>query len=264
MTPGKDTLYESSAVYGMLFARRERDLPFYLGLADAAGPGARILDLGVGQGRVAIAQARAGHRVLGLDDAPAMLAAFVARVEGEAPEVRERLRWRLGCARTTRLGERFDLVECPFNGIAHQRTDAELASFFARSREHLAPGGRLAFDALIPDAERKAEARIDIPWFRHPERGTSCRATEIRRWDAAREILTIALTIRFMEEERADEELELALRLHHPDGWPDKLAAHGLTLERREDLGDVVALVARESSEIGPLNRAASPARPRS
>jgi len=30
-------MYESSAVYGMLFAGRDRDLPFYLGLAEQAG-----------------------------------------------------------------------------------------------------------------------------------------------------------------------------------------------------------------------------------
>ena len=242
-----DTMYESSAIYGMLFAGRERDLPFYLALAEEAGPRARILDLGVGAGRVAIPQARAGHRVLGLDDAPAMLHAFSARVAGEARQVRERLRWRLGCVREARLGERFDLVQCPFNGVAHQRSAAELTAFFATCREHLAASGRLAFDALVPDAERTEEARIDIPWFRHPERGTSCRATEIHRWDAASEVMAITLTIRFMEEERDEEVRELALRLHPPDSWPGLLAAHGFTVERQEDLGDVIALVARPS-----------------
>lgn len=238
------SLYASSAVYGMLFADRTHDLHHYRALA--ARHGGPILDVGVGRGRVAIALARDGHRVVGLDDAPAMLEALAARVAAEPVAVQERLAWHLGCARTASLDARFALVLCPFNGVAHHHTDEELDAFLARARVHLAPErGRLAFDALLPTDERLTAERVDIPWLRHPAHGTPCRATEERCYDPETGILTTELSIRFMEEDRPEERHRLALRLHDPAAWEARLDRAGFALEATTDLGDVIAVVAR-------------------
>src|SRR5262249_57084984 len=66
------------------------DVPFYVGLAQAAlGP---IVELAVGNGRVAIPVAQAtGRRVIGIDSSPAMLEQARARAAeaGVAPDPRE-------------------------------------------------------------------------------------------------------------------------------------------------------------------------------
>lgn len=51
-------------------------------LAVEHGPGLPIFELGVGTGRLALPLARAGHRVVGVDASPAMLAALAAKADG--------------------------------------------------------------------------------------------------------------------------------------------------------------------------------------
>src|SRR5690606_12716533 len=110
-----------------------------------------------------------------------------------------------------------DVIVCPFNGIAHHHGDDDLAAFFAAVRAHLAPNGRFAFDVLLPDPAVIEGTSSHIPWFRHPERQTVCRATEDTHYDRATQLLTITTTVRSMEEDRPDEVMRLVLRHHHPD-----------------------------------------------
>lgn len=75
----------------------------------------RVLDVGCGQGTQALALARRGHLVTGLDSSPQLLDDFAAAVGAQAPEVRARVRIVLGDAE--RLGElfgpaSFDAVLC--------------------------------------------------------------------------------------------------------------------------------------------------------
>lgn len=51
----------------------------------------RVLDVGCGQGTQALELARAGHRVIGLDSSPRMLAEFSFKLGGESPDVAHRL-----------------------------------------------------------------------------------------------------------------------------------------------------------------------------
>jgi SAM-dependent methyltransferase len=241
-----ESLYRATSVYQMLFGDRSHDLPFYLEVAAACGDGARVLDYGVGTGRVALPLARAGHPVMGVDDAPAMLATLADLVAEEPPEVRAKLEWRLGCARDLRLGARFDLVICPFNGLAHHHHDDAIGAFLEAVRTHLAPEGRFAFDVLLPNPVTMEGTSSHIPWFRHPERQSVCRATEDIHYDPATELLTITTTMRDMEEERPDEVLQLVLRQHHPAALEALLSRHGFeVLSRSDDLGDVVGMVSR-------------------
>ncbi|WP_222722899.1 class I SAM-dependent methyltransferase, partial [Actinomadura alba] len=68
-----------------LVARRLRDH-----LPDR--PSRHVLDVGCGQGTQALAAARRGHRVTGLDSSPVLLEDFTAALAAEPPEVRERVR----------------------------------------------------------------------------------------------------------------------------------------------------------------------------
>lgn len=239
-----DSMYETTAVYQMLFADRDHDLPFYLDAAAACGEGAAILDYGVGAGRVALPLARAGHRVTGIDDAPAMIDALAEAARGEPAAVRARLGWHLGCARALRLDARFDLVICPFNGFAHHHDEEAIAAFLAAVRDHLRPGGRFAFDVLLPSPALMAGMVSHVPWFRHPALGVACRATEEVHYDAATEILSITTTVRHMEAaDRADEVYRLVLRQHRPETVGPLLARHGLAVLATRDLGDVLGLV---------------------
>jgi SAM-dependent methyltransferase len=99
-------------------------------------PGAAVLDLGCGPGRIAGPLAALGHAVTGIDDSPAMIAALPLEVEGVVAD-----------ARTVRLGRRFDavlllshLVNAPDDG----------AGFVATAAAHLEPHGVVIGEAYPP------------------------------------------------------------------------------------------------------------------
>jgi SAM-dependent methyltransferase len=134
----------SAAFYDVVTAADARlsgDLEIYAGLAPAGGS---VLELGAGSGRVAAGLAARGFAVTGVEIARAMLAQAQARRAALAPEVAARIELRLGDMTALALGRRFDLVACPYFGLAHLPVGAAWKNTFATAARHLAAGGRAA------------------------------------------------------------------------------------------------------------------------
>lgn len=230
-------LYRESALYGMLFRERTADVAHYRALARAhVGP---ILELGVGDGRVALALVDDGHDVTGVDRSPEMLAALEARRAGRAIEVHE------GDMRRVRLGRRFGLVLAPFNAFAHLHTHEDRVAFFETVREHLADGGVFAFDVTIPDPAQLAGGVSFAPRVVHPRTGIVCRMEEHTAFDPVTEVLTIET--RLIERETgAAQVLTLALRQWAPAQTERMLEGHGLdVVARSAAIGDSLAYACR-------------------
>lgn len=132
-------------------AHFDEDLPFWR--AAAARAGSPVLDLGAATGRVAIPLARDGHEVWALDRSEEMLAELARRLEGEPPEVRERVRPVLGDLARLRLPRLFPLVIVAMNTLQVLTDPADRAACLRDVREHLAEGGELAFEVALPDEE---------------------------------------------------------------------------------------------------------------
>lgn len=109
-------------------------------------PGARILDVGAGQGTQSIRLARAGHQVLAVEPDPDMRAALSAALEAETAEVRDRVRLRAGSAgRLAEVtgGEVYDAVLLLGVLMYLQASGPVIAELAAL----VAPGGFLALAA---------------------------------------------------------------------------------------------------------------------
>lgn len=130
------------------------DVPYYVSLAQAAdGP---VVELAVGNGRVAIPVARAiGRTVIGIDTSPSMLAQ--ARAAAAAADVE--LDLRLADMRDLSLREPAALVYCPFRALLHLPTWADRRRTFERIADSLRPGGRFAWNAFAFD--HAIAARLD-------------------------------------------------------------------------------------------------------
>lgn len=238
-----DSLYEHPSFYDMLHHERSSDLPFYLAATEGR---ARVLEYGVGSGRVAIPLARRGQQVVGVDSSAAMLATLDERLAGEPRKVAARVRGVCGDARTRELGERFDAVTCPFNGISHHHDHEQLAAFFARVRQHLRPEGVFVFDVAVPSPALLAGTTSDVPWFRDPVDGVVCRATEHIEYDALSQVMTVTITSRPMEGEREPVRMVLRLRQLFPAETLLLLRHHRFeVVERNTELGDVIGYVCR-------------------
>ena len=122
-----------------------RDDDFFCSVVDAT-PGARVLDLGCGTGRLALGLSARGHRVTGVDPAEASLTA--ARAKPGAGTVT----WVLGS--TEVLPEHsFDVAVMTSHVAQFFDTDG-FPRALADLRHALVPGGRLVFDTRDPDDRR--------------------------------------------------------------------------------------------------------------
>ena len=139
------------------------DVPFYVELArEADGP---VVELGVGNGRVAVPVAQAIDRpVLGIDISPAMLEQ--ARANGEAAGVK--LELREGDMRELALDEPAALIYCPARALMHLPTWADRRHTFERIAGALQPGGRFAWNAFVFDPH--VASRLDGQWHEAPVR----------------------------------------------------------------------------------------------
>ena len=148
------SVYDAWAtVYDAVYAYVRDDLPYYVREARRAdGP---VLELGCGTGRVAIALARAGIDVVGVDFSPRMLEAARRNVEcaGALPGSVTLVEGDMRCLEPERVGSPFRLVLIPFRGFQSLLTVPDEVSTLEDVKRHLSPDGELIIDLFVPDPE---------------------------------------------------------------------------------------------------------------
>ncbi len=130
------------------------DVAFYLERArESGGP---VLELGCGNGRIALPLARAGFETTGLDHSEPMLAVAKARRADEPESVRHRLTLLKGDMRAFNLGAAFGTAIIAFRSFQMLQTPEDERACLQAVRRHLSPGGRLIIDIFDPLLDRLA------------------------------------------------------------------------------------------------------------
>ena len=122
------------------------DAPPVVLLAELAAPGRRVLELGVGTGRVALPLGERGLDVTGIDVSSRMLARLAAKPGGE------RVRCVLGDMSEVAVAGEFDLIYCVASTFFGLLTQEAQLGCLERAGRHLAPDGKLLLEAFVPDA----------------------------------------------------------------------------------------------------------------
>jgi ubiquinone/menaquinone biosynthesis C-methylase UbiE len=119
-------------------------------VASGASNDRPVVELAAGSGRVAIAVARKGHSVIGVDLSERMIARAVGRTARLPEATRARLRWIKADMATVDLGTvRPSMIFVAFNSF-WLLDDATQDLCLARLRNVLAPDGRLVLDLFPP------------------------------------------------------------------------------------------------------------------
>lgn len=125
------------------------NLPFYVDAYLAAdGP---VVELGIGDGRIAVEAARRGCPMVGVDLSPAMLR--LCRERAAAAGVLDRLTLLQADFRDFVLEEPAALIALPYHSLGHLTTLDEKRDALRQVHAQLRPGGRFVFDDfyMTPD-----------------------------------------------------------------------------------------------------------------
>ena len=220
-------------LYDWEYRRRRDDIRFYTTLADERG--GPILDLGCGTGRLLVPLLRAGHTVVAVDRAAAMLSRAAARVRRLAAPLRQRALLLRGDFAALGFAPRFAFAVAAFHAVQELGTDDALLACFRGVAGALEPGGWFAFDTFAPDAgfqERDPRLRWARTRFRHPASGERLVYSETHRRRG--EILAMTFHYQPVDGRGRPQGPERRISLQHRLLAPAKVAAlleeAGLTL----------------------------------
>ncbi|HVN29379.1 MAG TPA: class I SAM-dependent methyltransferase [Candidatus Binataceae bacterium] len=110
--------------------------------------GRRVLELGIGTGRIAAPMAQRGIRMHGVDSSPAMVAKLRAKSGGAEIAVE------MGSFANLKIGGRFSLIYVVFNTLFALPTQEEQVRCFMRVAKRLAADGAFVVEAFVPDLSR--------------------------------------------------------------------------------------------------------------
>ena len=176
-----------AAYYDLLYEdkRYEDEAAFVARLIREQAPSARsILELGCGTGRHALALARQGFRLTGVDHSPRMVERAKARLSDADRPPGSRVNFDVGDARTVRFAQTFDAVAALFHVMSYQVTNNDLTETIRTAASHLAAGGVFVFDCWYgpavltshPEVRVKRSENSELRVFRvaeplmHPDR----------------------------------------------------------------------------------------------
>lgn len=248
---GSKAHYQDGRYYDQAYRRRRHDVRFYTRLAEESG--GPVLELGVGTGRVALAIAKAGIEVVGVEPMAPMLDRASERLDRVPRPVRERIELREGTLERLRLRRKFPLVIAPFNVWMHLYTRQEIEKGFATVRHHLEPGGRFAFDVLLPDPvslARDPSRRYRGGEVPHPRDGARYRYSEYFDYDPAAQIETVIMDFEHPDDDRRSFCTPLTQRQFFPAELEALLHYNGFKVESHAGDFDAEPITRATESQV--------------
>jgi SAM-dependent methyltransferase len=212
-----DDPYRDPKLYDLEYRDQHDDIDHYLDVARAHAGDAPLLELGIGNGRIALPLARAGVAVDGVDGSRSMLHDLQERVAGEPADVRARVSARYGLFTTFEVERRYRLVTLPFNALHHCPDHRAVLALFDRVRAALTPDGVFALDCYLPDPalyRRDPNQTYEHRTFVDPRFGGALYSWERSWYDTLAQ--THHVIYAYQRPGRVAEELHLRLRMFYP------------------------------------------------
>lgn len=149
--------YRLAAKFYDLFGSKD-DLEFYKETALQSGN--KALELGVGTGRVAIPLAKAGVKIVGIDNSVHMLRVAKEKLAKETGAVRRRVILKRGDMRNFNLKQSFPFIYIPASTFDHNIRVEEQKQTLSCVYKHLEKNGTFAFDL-----EQTTPSKPETSWW---------------------------------------------------------------------------------------------------
>jgi SAM-dependent methyltransferase len=155
----------------------------------------RVLEIGVGTGRLFSQALNLGADIYGVDVSEPMIERAKEKI---SPEHQHRL-W-IRNAVTMQLPCKFQLIIAPFRVFAHLTDVDDQIDCLKRINEHLEPGGRFIFDMYVPDLKILASGRPEqVDFEGEYEKGKKLIRVTSASYDLLRQIANVQMRFKWDE-----------------------------------------------------------------
>jgi SAM-dependent methyltransferase len=156
----------------------------------------RVLEIGVGTGRLFSQALNLGADIYGLDVSGNM----IEKAKEKIPSEYHHRLW-IQNAVTMQLPYKFALILAPFRVFAHLIDFEDQIDCLNRINDHLEPGGRFIFDMFIPDLNVLANGRPDqVDFEGEYEMGKKLIRITSANYDLPRQIANVQMRFRWDED----------------------------------------------------------------
>ena len=251
LVAGTEEFYFDADYYDYEFKSRKSDVDWYV--AHYLRTSGSVLELGVGSGRIALPAVRKGASVTGVDLSETMIEQAKKRRAKLPKSKREAFKLHHGDMRQLDLGQTYDLITIPFNAFMHMYTLEDVDGCLTCVAKHLAEGGRLILDVLIPDLDyltRSPFKRYEGITFQHPSFKEKYRYSEQSAYDPLTQVNQMWFYYDRVDPNGKGPEsfcIQLSHRCFFPQELRRTLAYHGFEIE--SESGDFLPGDVRGDSE---------------
>jgi SAM-dependent methyltransferase len=135
-------------IYDSFYDTFRKDAPAAIEFLAPLAKGRRVLELGIGTGRIAIGLVERGVRMHGVDASPAMVEKLRSKPGGADIPIE------MGNFANLKMGGRFSLIFVAFNTFFALLTQDDQVRCFQRVAKRLTPDGAFVIEAFVPDLTR--------------------------------------------------------------------------------------------------------------
>lgn len=155
----------------------------------------KVLEVGVGTGRMFAEALKNGADIYGIDISPEMLAVLKKKIPED-----QHFRISLQNITDFRFNERFDLIIAPFRVMMHLESKEDQLRALNNVFDHLSDGGIFIFDAFIPDLKPLISGLKNVVDFDGEyEPGKKLRRIVSSKPDLLRQVINITFTLEWDE-----------------------------------------------------------------
>lgn len=140
--------YDDPELYELHAQGIPGDAKYFAKLAKQAG---RVLELGSGSARIAIAMAKTGAKVTGIELSEGMLEIASSRIDKLDDKISKLVSLYHGDMTSFDLGKKYPLIAIPFRGFMHLQTPTEQRACLRCCRDHLTKTGKLVINLFDPN-----------------------------------------------------------------------------------------------------------------